>query len=247
MEERATDEPELEYGLSLPIERVCDEMVVVHELLQLDGKDLLDLGCGPADKSRTLAAQGTDRRLLAVEIDPIQHARNLALAPLPNVRFAHGGAEAIPAEDGSFDVVFLFKSLHHVPVAAMDRALVEIARVLRPGGFAYVSEPLYRDGFNDVLRLFHDEARVRGAAFGAIRTAVRTGVLASVSQTFFRAPLHFADFAAFESQVIRVTHSSFVLTDEQWDAVRAKFTSFAGDDGVRFDQPVRVDLLRKPV
>jgi ubiquinone/menaquinone biosynthesis C-methylase UbiE len=207
---------------------------------------ILELGCGRAEKTRAIATTGTNRCIVALEVDETQHARNLQIDDLPNVRFGFGGAEAIPAADASFDVVFLFKSLHHVPVESMDEALREIARVLRPGGHAYVAEPLFRGAFNDVLRLFHDESRVRRAAFAAIVGAVKSGLLESVAQTFFRAPLRFADFAEFEQLVIGTTHTRHRLSDETHERVRAAFAGHMGAGGVRFEQPIRVDLLRRP-
>ncbi len=59
--------------------------------------------------------------MLALEVDQVQHAINAAIGDLPNVEFGLGGAEAIPAADASFDVAFMFKSLHHVPVPLMPR------------------------------------------------------------------------------------------------------------------------------
>jgi SAM-dependent methyltransferase len=51
---------------------------------------------------------------------------------LTNLRFTEGSAEAIPAEDGGYDVVLASLSLMYV----IDRATAarECARVLRPGG-----------------------------------------------------------------------------------------------------------------
>ena len=46
--------------------------------------------------------------------------------------------------------------------------LGEIARVLKPGGVAYLSEPVYAVRFNDILKLFHDERVVREADFDAV-------------------------------------------------------------------------------
>lgn len=235
----------MDLGLSTEIERTCDELAVIDELLQLDGKDILELGCGRADKTRALARTGHDRRILALEVDETQHRKNASVRDLPNVRFALGGAEAIPAEDGSFDVVFLFKSLHHVDVDSMDRALLEIARVLRPGGYAYVSEPIFRGDYNEVLRIFHDESEVRRKAFEAVERAVRRQVLDLESQTFFCTPVHFASFEEFEALVIGATHSDHELSEAQYERVRSTFASYADRDGARFEPPVRVDLLSK--
>ena len=48
----------------------------------------------------------------------------------------------------------------------------EINRVLRPAGLLYVSEPVYAGGFNDIVRLFHDEKAQRTAAYRALIEAV---------------------------------------------------------------------------
>jgi SAM-dependent methyltransferase len=236
----------MDQGLSIAIEDTRDELNVIAELLQLDGKDILDLGCGRAEKTRAIAEAGANRRILALEVDEAQHALNQEIDDLPSVRFEIGAAEKIPAADRSFDVVFLFKSLHHVPVESMDQALAEIARVLRPGGLAYISEPIFRGPFNEILRIFHDESRVRTEAFGALERAVRSGAFELESQTFFLSPLHFAGFSAFEEHVIGATHTEFDLTDGRYERARETFASFEGEDGAHFEQPIRVDLLRRP-
>lgn len=236
----------LEFGETIAIERLADELTVIHELLSLDGMDILELGCGRAEKSRALAKAGANRRILALEVDQIQHARNLQNEALENLQFGLGAAEAIPCPTASRDVVFLFKSLHHVPVTAMDGAFAEIERVLRPGGFVAIVEPLFRDEFNEILRLFHDESHVRREAFAATERAVRSGRFELVSQTFFRSPVRFADFAEFERLVLRVTHSNHVLSEATYERVRTAFARHEQAGGVQFAQPIRLDLLRKP-
>ena len=143
---------------------LCNEMKLLLEELPLDGACILEFGCGKAEKTRILAESGRPREIIALEVDTIQHARNLEITDLPTVRFSHGGAEAIPVDDASVDIVLMFKSLHHVPVADMDRALAEIARVLKPGGVAWISEPVFAGDLNEVFRLFHNEQLVRVAA-----------------------------------------------------------------------------------
>lgn len=225
---------------------VLNEIRLLQDELPLDGAHLLELGCGRADKTRTLAESGRPASILALEVDAIQHARNLEVTDLPTVRFAHGGAEAIPAADASFDIVLMFKSLHHVPVADMDRALTEIARVLKPGGLAWISEPVFAGDLNEVFRLFHDEKTVREAAFAAISKAVGQGVLALEKQMFFNTRSYFENFAQFDTRMIQVTHSDHQLSPELYRQVQEKFESYMGPDGATFFNPQRVDLLRKP-
>ena len=222
---------------------ICEEKSVYEVLLPLAGAHVLELGCGRADKTRAIAAQAGS--VLALEVDAIQLAKNQAANTLANVTFAHGGAESIPADDASIDVVLMFKSLHHVPVMSLDRALAEIARVLRPGGLAYISEPVYDGPFNAILSLFHDEEAVREAAFAAVKRAVESGQLELAEQRFFKTPISYESFEQFEERILKVTHTDHRLSPELYERVRAAFMAHMTPQGAFFWTPIRVDLLRK--
>lgn len=224
---------------------LVNEVKMMLDTLPFDGARVLELGCGRAEKTRLLAETRRMREIMALEVDEIQHAKNLLVADLPTVRFAHGGAEAIPAEDASVDIVLMFKSLHHVPVPLMDQALAEIARVLRPGGLAWISEPVYAGDLNEVFRLFHDEKLVREAAFAAVCRAVEHGPLRLQQQLFFNTRSFFENFEQFDTRMIQVTHTDHCLAPELYAAVREKFNSFMTPEGATFHTPQRVDLLVK--
>lgn len=229
------------------IERTCPEREIWNGLLELDGKRILELGCGRAEITRLLATEGEGRTLAALEVDEIQHARNLKIDDLPNVEFVMAGAEKVPYADQSFDVAFMFKSLHHVPLALMDNAFAELRRVLKPGGYAYISEPIFDGDFNELLRMFHDEEQVRLAAFEATKRAVDAGMFALISEAFFNAPMHFDDFAEFENKILSVTHTDHSLSPELYAALKAKFESHMTPNGANFLMPIRIDLLRTPL
>lgn len=225
---------------------LVNEVKLMLEQLPFDGAQVLELGCGKAEKTRLLAETGRVSGILALEVDTIQHERNLQIADLPNVQFRHAGAEAIPAEDNSIDIVLMFKSLHHVPMELMDQALSEIARVLKPGGLAWISEPVYAGDLNEVFKLFHDEKVVREAAFAAICKAVDDGRLLLDKEQFFNTRSFFENFEQFDQRMIQVTHSNHNLAPDLYARVKAKFESYLGSEGATFLNPQRVDLLRKP-
>jgi ubiquinone/menaquinone biosynthesis C-methylase UbiE len=224
----------------------CSESDVYNRLLSLDDKHILELGCGNAEITRSIAASGAGRRITALEVDEIAHQKNLQIADLPNVMFGLSGAQQIPLEDESVDVVFMFKSLHHVPVDLMEASLHEIRRVLKPGGLAYISEPVFAGEFNEVLRLFHDEETVRKAAFYELQKAVNDGLFELVEETFFNSPGKYESFSEFENDTIKATHASHQLDDELYALVNQRFEQHMGDDGAHFLNPMRVDLLRRP-
>jgi SAM-dependent methyltransferase len=228
---------------------MLDERALIDALPLASGPAAaLELGCGTARQTRLLAAGGRFASILALEVDRIQHEKNLLIGDLPgvpHVRFALGGAQDIPAPDGSVDAVFLFKSLHHVPLPLLGRAFMEMHRVLAPGGLVYISEPVFDGAYNEILRLFHDEEAVREAAFAATRAAVEEGLFELVAETFFQAPVRYKSFADFEQKVIRVTHTEHLLSPALHERVRAAFDAHLGPDGAKFLAPFRVDLLRK--
>lgn len=219
----------------------------ISRLLPMQGARLLELGCGAAFTTRRLAESFPVDEIIAMEVDRIQHEKNLLIPDLPNVSFVYGGAEAIDLPEASVDAVIMLKSLHHVPVEAMDRALDEIARVLRPGALAYISEPVYAGDFNEILRLFNDEKSVREAAFAAVCRAVDRGRLQLERQIHFLSPSRFEGFAEFERRVLGATHSDFDLDDALYEQVRERFMRHVRADGLaEFLNPIRVDLLRRP-
>mgnify|MGYP001116312184 CR=1 FL=1 len=229
------------------IDRNCAESEIYNELLVLDGKHILELGCGSADITRDIASSGSHRKLTALEVDEVAHRKNLQIKDLPNVSFGLAGAQDIPLADTSVDVVFMFKSLHHVPLELMQACMHEIRRVLNPGGFAYISEPVFAGDFNEILRLFHDEQKVRQAAFDTLTKAVDDGLFDLVEQTFFNSPMTFASFAEFENNTINASHSNHKLDKDLYALVKQRFEQHLGENGAFFLMPIRVDLLQRPV
>jgi SAM-dependent methyltransferase len=92
------------------------------------GCDVLDLGAGTGKLTEALVAR-PGVRVTAVDPDPAMLAQ--LRQRLPDVAAREGFAEAIPLPDASVDAVLAGQAVHWFD---LDRALPEIARVLRPGG-----------------------------------------------------------------------------------------------------------------
>ena len=229
------------------ITRNCPEHEIFNELLELDGKRILEIGCGRAELTRLIASEGEGRNMVALEVDEVQHNLHKQITDLPNVEFRMAGAENIPYPDDHFDVAFMFKSLHHVPLELMDKAMSELGRVLKPGGYAYISEPVFNGDFNNILKMFHNEEQVRLAAFEATKRAVDSGLFELASETFFNSPLHFDDFSDFENKILGATHTDHQLSPELYEAVKTKFETHITPDGTNFLMPIRVDLLKSSI
>ena len=226
------------------VRSVTDELTILSEQVELDDIDIIELGCGAARLAQGLLAAHPRSRYTGLEVDQQQHAKNVS-APMGPMRFLLAGAQAIPLPDASFDLALMLKSLHHVPLPLMDQALAEVARVVRPGGLLYVSEPVFHGGLNEVIRLYNDEGVVREAALAAVHRAGQGPLWQAEGELFFEMPVRFRDFAEFEQRMINVTFAERHLSEALREAVRARFEPHMGADGAHFTRPMRVNLLRR--
>ena len=106
------------------------------------GAVLLEVGCGTGPVSRALARLGADCQVFGVDPSPffLTEARRLAEG-IANLQFRQGDARHLPFDPGTFDVLVFHTTLCHVP--ALDEALAEAHRVLRPGGQLVVFDADY--------------------------------------------------------------------------------------------------------
>lgn len=111
------------------------------EVGDLTGVRVLEYACGEGTFAVHVAERGADVHGIDISPNLIGLARERAAASPASgrLRFSVMDAHATEFEDASFDLVLGNGSLHHLD---LDRALDEVARVLRPGGRAYFVEPL---------------------------------------------------------------------------------------------------------
>jgi SAM-dependent methyltransferase len=95
------------------------------------GARVIDLGCGPGHYTRALRAGGAT--VLPVDLDPEEFA--LPGGPPGGQVIADAGR--LPVPTASVDGVFCSNMLEHTPDT--DAVLAECERVLRPGGWAWIS------------------------------------------------------------------------------------------------------------
>jgi len=104
--------------------------------IDLNGKVILDAGCGPGFSTGLISLEFRPSRLVAFDLMPemVELARKHTTA-----EFFVGNITDTGLPPGTFDAVFIFDVLHHEP--GWRTALQEMARVLKPDGVLLVEEP----------------------------------------------------------------------------------------------------------
>jgi SAM-dependent methyltransferase len=100
---------------------------VLDWLLPPGARDVLDLGAGTGALTRLLVARG----LGVTAVEPDARMRRTLADRVRGARILEGTAERLPVADASQDVVLAHSAWHWVDP---ERAVPEVARVLRPGG-----------------------------------------------------------------------------------------------------------------
>ena len=132
-------------GLDRSWRRIAAEAVV------RPGDAVLDACCGTGDLA--LAAERAGGKVTGVDFSPQMLAR--ARRKSASAEWVEGDVTALPFADGSFDAVTVGFGIRNVP--DLDAGLVELARVLRPGGRLACLEITRPDGaLRPFFRLWFD-------------------------------------------------------------------------------------------
>ena len=115
--------------------------------------ELLDAGCGTGGMLDALREAHPECEMTGLDVSgvAVEYCRERGFGHVIN-----GSVDGMPFSDASFDMVLSLDVLYHREVSE-ERAVSEIARVVKPGGYVILNLPAF-----DVLRGKHDVA-VHGA------------------------------------------------------------------------------------
>ncbi len=130
---------------------------ILKQLKDIEGKQLLELGCGAGEGAVYFAIKGA--KVVATDLSPKM------LNVVHEVASLHGTSletKVCSAEDlsifpsDSFDIVYAANLLHHVNI---EKCLDEVKRVLRPGGMAAFWDPVAHNPIINVYRKMAQKVR----------------------------------------------------------------------------------------
>lgn len=107
---------------------------IVSQFNQGVVKNMLEIGCGAGD-----LASHFPEELVYMGIDPHEHSLWQSRQKHPHRQFIIGSADHLPFDDGSFDLIFSHQVLEML--TQPRRALKEMIRAVKPGGFVIIIAP----------------------------------------------------------------------------------------------------------
>lgn len=114
---------------------------VARQLPFREGAKILEIGCGPGwfwANAKIAFPANMELTLTDMSAGMVDEAeRRCRALPFKNISAASANAEALPFADDAFDLIIAMHMLYHVP--DQQRAIAEMYRVVRPGGFVAIT------------------------------------------------------------------------------------------------------------
>lgn len=107
-----------------------------------DSQRILDLGCGTATLALMVKRWHPPTEVFGVDadLDALELARYKAQGEGLRIELDQGFASDLPYPDASFDRVLSSLFFHHLTDKLKDEAMLEVRRVLRPGGEFHIAD-----------------------------------------------------------------------------------------------------------
>ena len=156
-----------QYDLQRRLEVVFDQLL---KGISLNGRKLLDAGCGTGHFSKWALDRGAQVTSVDIGINLLKEARKKGVRHL-----VAGDVMKLGFGDATFDVVISSECIEHTP--SPETAVSEMVRVLRPGGFLVVTCPnrfwLWSCRLANALKLRRYQGLENWPSWGSLHQCVR--------------------------------------------------------------------------
>lgn len=165
------------------------------------GASVLDCGCGPGTITLDIATRVAPGTVVGVDVSQSQialAARSAEERGIRNASFREGSAYCLPFPEASFDAVFSHALLEHLAEPA--RAVAELTRVLKPGGWLGLCTPdwggfLYSPATPELLAAVHAYIEMQTRNGGDVRVGHKLlGLLLDAGLQQVKAQAHYENY-----------------------------------------------------
>ena len=102
------------------------------------GKNILEIGCGHGFGAKTIKKYFSPNKIIAIDLDPRMVVSARKQIHDPTIVFEIADATKLPYKDNSFEAVFVYGVIHHIPGPLWKKSLDEINRILKKNGQAFI-------------------------------------------------------------------------------------------------------------
>ncbi len=114
------------------------EIPIMKQMLpELEGKTILDLGCGEGGMSQYFAEKGA-KKVVGIDVSSNMIASANVQNKYPNVQYLQLAMEELPAITDKFDIVFSSLAFHYIK--DFDLLIKNISNLLNPNGILIFSQ-----------------------------------------------------------------------------------------------------------
>lgn len=122
---------------------------ILEQMGDLKGKKILDVGAGLGESSVYFALKGADVTCTDISPKMVEIAQRLGQLHGVSIRGAVTAGESLGVEPGTFDIVYIANTIHHV--TDKQQLFAQMHQALKPGGWFFSFDPL---AYNPVINLY---------------------------------------------------------------------------------------------
>ena len=161
------------------------------------GQRVLDIGCGTGtlicelkrrEPGLDITGIDPDAKALALARKKAEHsveARGPGRGQTSGIELVEAFSDALPAAAHSFDHVFSSFMFHHLEAAEKRATLVEVLRVLKPGGYFHLldfrDEPQHKSFALRLLHAFSLETKITGQRESEVEALIRAAGFVNIA------------------------------------------------------------------
>jgi len=125
--------------------------VFIKEFKNRSVKKILDVGCGSGQNAKSLKNAGFEISGIDISENAIKEAKK----NYPEIEFSIAGLEKLPSSNEVFDAIYCTEVIEHI--YDTETAVKKLGRVLKKGGYLFLSTPYHGFLKNLILTLFYFE------------------------------------------------------------------------------------------
>ena len=215
---------------------------ILKKELSFKNKNVLDVGCGNGWFGFWAESNGC--QVDAIDPSESQITEAKYKDKENKINFLLAGAENINSLENTYDLIFFFNSLHHIPSNLMERSIEYCASKMNSNGKIIIIEPIPEGNFHNFVKNIDDETKVRDLAYKAIKNCkqynlkINTELLYNELKTFNNG-LECIDFLS----KVDETRINYIESNKEFLLNEFNNLSNFNDNKYEFLQPMRLNII----